>query len=647
MRIETRDTFKYGIINSIEDSSIPPGAASRSLGWLTLGDRIELTRGRHLLGTEIAGVGRVSGLRAGFKADGTAILFKTYGKKLSYYSTTLSDWVEVGSDILGSGVVTVTDPYGEDISMEPYAALAGAQFWINSPNISGPKKIMVANPDTAVDQYDTAKNFKGLIKIKTGRMWLWNRGPSGTGKVLDKTGLYGSKIDKDEVSDFTPVTAEAIGLAGSISYSGTLSTVSGKKTCFGVLFTDGTESFQDDKNGNLIGSLGGTGTINYATGAYVVNFFSAAAGNVTSDYYTEDSTSGGIADFTKSGTRAAGEGFIIRQDDAGGDFQNLLPYNEDFYCMHTKKTWRLSISSDDVTATNKIFRENAGTPYWRASVDTGSGIYFIDNTDANNPRVRVLTLDTVSSQVIPVAISNNIDLRGHVFDKATGKEVGDYVIWTCRTKTSNINNRLLAYHKIWKSFDLIPYYASTLEILNGILVGGDSLSNNVYELFSGEDDDDSTIENYWEGAAEDLGIPGMKKSNKTVLEGDIGPNQGIRAYAAVDKGAYVEIGNGAATVDWPTGTPAIYGQAPFVDHTQRVDVGSLTLGRGVVGGGSTLANDREAYHYKREFFFKQDRLERVKIKFVAVAIGYASVSRYQWKDIRHKSNKIPQRYRVN
>ena len=41
--------------------------------------------------------------------------------------------------------------------------------------------------------------------------------------------------------------------------------VSGKKTCMYPSVTDGTETFTDDRNGLMIGSLGGTGTINYAS----------------------------------------------------------------------------------------------------------------------------------------------------------------------------------------------------------------------------------------------------------------------------------------------------------------------------------------------------------------------------------------------
>lgn len=646
MKILSRNDFKYGQIDAIEDFSIPPGSVSKGLGWLTLGDKMELVRGRHLLGTEIVGVGRVSGIRVGVKSDGTEILFKTYGLKVLYYSETTSDWVEIGTNTL-AGAVTTADPYGEDISMEPYTSLSGAQIWLNSAN-SSLFKIMLANPGTAIDQYDSTKNFKGRIKIKNGAMFLWGRGPSGTGKVRDLTGLYRSKIDRDEVSDYTAVTAEAIGSSGSQTYAGNLSTVSGKKTCFGVTITTaGGESFNDDKDGNLLGSLGGTGTINYATGAYSVTFAGVTGGAVTADYYTEDATVSGIADFTKSGTRAAGEGFIIRQDDAGGIFQGLFSYNSIHYCLHTLKTWALSLSDDDLTATNKTYREKVGIPNHRAAVETGEGIYYIDDVDQNNPRLRLLTLaDAAATEVTPISISNNLDLTGYLFDDAETREVGDYVLFFCRTTDSTINNRIVAFNRIWRSLDILPYYGSCSAVYNGVLVIGDSLSNNAYEIFSGLDDDDSTIENYLEFGSEDMGIPGMKKTKKFVLEGDIGPDQSYRVYVSIDKSAFVEIGLGDTSDTFPTGEPAIYGGGAYVDRAQRVDVGSPTLGRREVGGGSELDNGVEAYHYKREFYLNQDRYERAKIRIVAQGIGYASLSLYQWKDIRHKSNKTPLKYRV-
>lgn len=56
-----------------------------------------------------------------------------------------------------------------------------------------------------------------------------------------------------------------------------------------VSITDGVETFTDDGSGRLVGSAGGTGTINYKSGAITLDF-NANVGNLTdivADYVTE------------------------------------------------------------------------------------------------------------------------------------------------------------------------------------------------------------------------------------------------------------------------------------------------------------------------------------------------------------------------
>ena len=317
MLIKTLKTFKYGIVTKLEDYSIPDGAASASNNWITQGDRIELRRGMLLMGTEITGAGKVTCLHTTYQADGTEILYRTRGQKIEYYDTTTKDWIEVGTNQLGSSAS------GEDVAMSNYQSLSGSQLWISSPN-SSIYKIMTANPGNITDMYNASKNYKGYILIKQNRTFLWHR-------KADATGLYGSHINA--VSP-TTVTSESIGIAGSKNYSGTLAFKAGnaEHTCYAVTFTDGTETFTDNLNGTVTGSLGGSGTINYTTGAYAISFAGTAGGAVTSTYQHEDANENGISDFTYSGTRVASEGFIFRQDD-GGTLQAVASYKDIEYCL--------------------------------------------------------------------------------------------------------------------------------------------------------------------------------------------------------------------------------------------------------------------------------------------------------------------------
>lgn len=64
---------------------------------------------------------------------------------------------------------------------------------------------------------------------------------------------------------------------GGTSYGGTLSTTPIVAGSFSP--SDGTESFTDNGNGTLTGNLGGSGTINYTSGAWTLNFNSGVPNN--------------------------------------------------------------------------------------------------------------------------------------------------------------------------------------------------------------------------------------------------------------------------------------------------------------------------------------------------------------------------------
>src|SRR5262249_22292767 len=149
-----------------------------------------------------AGAGKVTGLRVLRRQDGTEIPVRTRGRKIEYYDSGTDTWIENGTNVLPAAAD------GEDVSIEPYQGLSGAAGYLSSKN-SSIYKIMVANPGDITDLQST--NHRGKIRIKTGRMYLWDRLDTNKGK--DETGLYRSYIDKDEVSDFTAVTGEAIGIA--------------------------------------------------------------------------------------------------------------------------------------------------------------------------------------------------------------------------------------------------------------------------------------------------------------------------------------------------------------------------------------------------------------------------------------------------
>lgn len=626
--------FTRGLYTRLENESIPDGAASGdTFNWMSFGDHIELRRGRTLKGTENISVGKISGLIVGDRFDGTQVAFHSVDRKIKYYDTVSQDWIETTTADVIPEIAS-----GEDFCFDQYHSLAGAFIYGSSKN-SGIYKIPIANPDSVVDLSSTA--YRGKIKIKQNRTFLWDEKNSDGG--FDTTGLYGSYVDKDELSDYTAITAET-GFTGNIDGSNkdytkaSLNFKSGqpKRTCMyvSIYATTGTvvETFRDSRNGTLVSNFGGTGTINYATGAVSVSFFNApTSGSIAADYYWEDSTATGISDFTKSIPRSAGQGFTFRQDDGGADMQNVFSVGQDEYCMHTRKTYRLTLSVDDTDATNLIYRNNVGIPYWRAGVETGDGIYYADAPDSSEPYIRTLKPNQFNTEVIPASISDQLDLTNYRFDFCAIEEWGNFIVVACRTKDSEVNNTLFLYNKLWKLWDRFDHRVSCMAILDGALIAGDSASKNVFTLFSGLTDEEVEIPNNWTSGKMNLGIEGVKYSNLFEIQGLIQDDQEYDIYLSYDNAPFVKV-------------KTISGQGSYVDHTQRVNVGSNTLGSTEVGGGGSGI---EASPYSREFRINTPRFDKVRVQFRATKVGYVSVSQFAFKDIRSKGKNLPHQYLVN
>ena len=619
--------FEHGLITRLPVQEIPDGAASDSVNWLTKKGKIELCRGYTPLGDTLTGNGRISGMIVGEKASGTEIPFRSHGKKVKYYNSVTDAWVELGADILG------TSADGEDVSFAKFQSSAGKQVWLNSPR-SGPKKIMVANPGDYSDMYDSTKNYKTHLAIKQNRAFDWNIGNT------DRNIVRMSYSEVRNLSDYTQIVAEVVGAAASpqTTFTGTLAfkAAGSKRSALDVTFTDGTETFSDNVDGTLTGSLGGTGTINYTTGAFSITFNTApAAGNITATYrWVDETANGGIANFVVPGSRVSGEPNVFRQF-TGGDIKTILSLKEHYFCAHEHAIYDLSISLDDTAATNLIFRENFGVPSLRGGTEAPEGIYTVDTNDPSDPKFILIGWYQNSIEITPKSISEDLDLSDYRFENLVVFAFNEFVLFCCRHKSGTQNDTTFVYNKTFNFWDRLDYAVSVLDIYDGSLIGGSSISNNVFTLFSGLDVEGANIYNFWQGGISKLRIKNLKKVKKLKLEGEIGPDQEIRVYASLDRGPFVEILDSA-------GGAFIKGSGGYVDRTQRVIVGALTIGTSEIGGGS---DGVEAYHYERMLDFGQDRFSEVQIKFEAANIGYASITELEFHDIRVFQDKTARKYR--
>lgn len=601
--------FDKGIVDLIGDEKIPQAASSNSRNFLDLGDRIELVRGQPLLGTENVDVGFVTGLGTVRDVEGNEYLYKGFLTNLARYDATDGSWDNIKTDLTT----------GEDISFAQYRTPAGSMLWFNTKK-EGPFRINAANPDTIVNFYNAAKNYHGYIAIQDNRMFLWlNEG--------NETVLYLSYIDNDY--PYTAVTNESVGTGdgSDTTFSGTLAHPYVVGRSLSIVCSSPSVTLTDDGNGLLTGT-GGSGTINYSTGAWAVTYDVApvlAATIIATAYDYENPTSEGVADFTYSATRLAGQGDFQFQAQGSDEIQTVLPYDGEFYVLHERSIWLLDLTDDDTQATNKIYREGTGIPNWRAACATGDGIYYIDDSDDENKVARLLSYDNTSTKVLPTSKSANIDLNSFNFDDSACIEFGDYIVWAAKENDAESNNTLLLYNKEWDLWSKIDGLFRCFAIFNGKLYGGSSVDNNVYQIFSGFDE----IIGNWESKDWDLDEEELKKCKKFVVEGEMAESQELLVDVSFDEGDWQRLGTITGDGEYiQTGSESYYGADMY-----GVD--------GYGGDGDSVT----ARRYMREFKLGSTKFLRVKVRLRTEAVGYLNVKQFIYKDVRSKGYKLPSMFR--
>lgn len=596
-----------GIVTRPSDTEkIPSYSAQDSLGWISTDWKIELMRWRLLIGTEETANGFVKWHGYGYTADGTTVHFRKINTKIQYYNG--STWADVVTGLTASAEYTFSR----------YQSLAGT--FVYATWADGIYKIHTAFPWSYTSMYSAAKNFKGKSIISTWRMFMWDF-------ATDKTGLRWSYIDAQDATVYTTVSGEALAdtASGTLAFKSTAT-----RTCFWVVITDTSsgEVFTDNYLGVLTGSLGGAGTINYTTGAYTTN----QSGAGTATYQWEDSNAKGVTDFTESATRLAWEWFVFRQDEGGDPIQMVTEHNGSYYSLKSRSAYILTLTNDDTNATNNVFKKGLGIEYWRSTVTTGQGIIFMDTADKENPRLTILTPNQLGDTLVPVDLAPQFDFWEYEWDMCAMGTYWEYIVFSGRTPTSSTNNRLFLYDYQNKSVDVLPYFAKTILDIEGDLFIGDTTTDNVYQIFTGWDDDGSDMENYWISGDEFHGTQKLKKTKRFRIRGKITPSQSLEVYVSPDDSTFTQIG----TILW-NGT--------YVDSTNTFTIGESGIGDYMIGGEES---DEMGANYFAELNFAQwlpSKYRKRTIKLVATWIGYLSVEMYEDHRVMSFENRIPKRFR--
>lgn len=606
--------FPNGVENLVDDELINQAAASDALNWISQDEKIQLISGKLIIGA--AGVaGAVTGEIFGYKVNGTKVHWRKIGTKIQYLNGTV--WTDVVTGLTATA----------DYSFTNYSSLAGSFTFAIGPD--GIFKMHNANPGNFITLYDSTKNFKGLAFIDKGRMILWNT-------PTDKTGLYGSHIDAQNSTVYTTVTGEA-----TTSLAGTLAFKAGNPTanCFGIILTitAGGEVYTDNYLGVLTGSAGGTGTINYITGAYTTS----NPGVGTVNYQWENSNAKGVTDFTKSATRLAAEGFVFRQDEGGDAILNVLIGTNGYYSMKSESAYLLSLDVTDLNANNNVYRQQMGLPAWRAATSTSIGIIFMNTANPEKPEMTQLVKNLVDGTLEPKILFPQFKFANYDYSDCTFDTYDRYILVACKSANATNNDTLLLCNVSAGTVNITGYAARTFASDGQLLYMGSSVTQSIYNLFSGFDDDGFSIQNYWITKGENFAIKSrgqkyimipqsLKKFRKIRLRGHIVPTQSYGVYANYDDSGWQLVGT-------------VLGSGSYVDYNTPQTIGSNGVGMSQVGG-DVLSN---VYPYQLDLRMKkQPKFRKRKLMFVALGIGYIDIE-YQadWGVIIYPIDKLPSRFR--
>lgn len=599
--------FTSGVHNLIDDELIPKDAASDAIGWLTRDGKMELMYGRQADGDE-GGVGGVLNEHTGYKVGGESVRFRKVidsgAGKVQYLNS--GTWTDV-----------ITGLDTNQVTFSNYSSLAGNFVYVTSPT-DGLFKIVTANPASYTDVYLSTKNFKGYSFIDRGRMMLW-------GRTQDQTGLYGSWIDGQDSDVYTSVSAESLGAVES----GTLAFKAGgtRRTCFGVEITHTAsgEVFTDNFDGTLTGSDGNTGTINYTTGAFTIT---GRTGAGTADYQWEDVTAKGVADFSKSATRLAGEGFTIRQDKGGDPIKVVIPHDGSYFSFKESSVYQFTLDVDDTNPLNELIRGDVGVESLNSAIATSAGIVFMNTGNPTRPILNILQRNPVGDNFLTTPLFEQFKFQNYNFSDVVLEPWDKFVIVSCR-ENSLKNNRLLMCDMQQKTVDIAPYGGSAFTKDGGFLYMGDPNANISYEMFTGFDDMGVKIKNYFESMGDMYGRSVLKKTKKYRFRGLISPDQIINVYLSLDNGDFQKIGT-------------ILGSGDYVDYSSTYAVGTSFVGEEVVGGDNQIS----VYEFFMEIKARSPKFRKRQIRFVADGIGYVAMQEITDFDIWQYEDKLPKQYRI-
>jgi hypothetical protein len=614
--------FLSGVHNLLSDENIPADAMQDALNWITIDGKIQLAYGKVLVGAEGL-AGDVKGLWWGYRTDGIKVLYAKAGTSIRYLNTTVTPnvWTDV---------VTGLDA-NDEYKFQNYSSLSGAFTY--ATGAGGLFKFHNANLGSYLNMASTAANFLGKCLIDKGRMLMY-------GLKTDPTGLYGSRIDAQNGTVYTTVTGETLATGDGVTttFSGTLAFKGSNPLAnvFGLQITTSpaTVSITDNYNG-IISGTGVTGTINYLTGAWSLTFTTApaVAQTVLCTYQWENSNSKGITDFTKSSPRQASEGFILRQDEGGDAIQNvLLGVDGSYYSIKITNIYQLTLDSTDASPTNIVYRKDLGIANGKCAVSTGKGIIFMNTVNPNKPELTRLEKNPLGGNIEPNVLLPQFKWENYTYNDGAMETLGRYLIINCTKQGSLSNDTLLICDLSANTVDITSHGMKSITKDGSTLYGGSPLTQSVYKLLDGFDDDGYVLNNYGTLKGERMQTDRLKKTRRVRLKGHISKQQSYGLYCSYDDQPFIQV----ATV---------LGTGTYVNGSSPATVGTNLVGSDDVGG-SAIIPSATVFPYFLQIKLKCPKYRKRAWKLVALGFGYVSLEMLSDFDILTFEERVPKAARL-
>lgn len=121
----------------------------------------------------------------------------------------------------------------------------------------------------------------------------------------------------------------------------------------------------------------------------------------------------------------------------------------------------------------------------------------MNTANLDKPQLTILTPNQLGDNLIPVTIANQFDFSKYTWTACAMTTFGEYIVFSGASFNKSTNDTVFLYNYRRKTLDVIPYAMKTCQDINGELFIGDATTDNVYQIFSGFDDDGQTIQNFW------------------------------------------------------------------------------------------------------------------------------------------------------